>query len=79
MFEFENAQCWNFVQPLLEHPLCRRGGDVQKQKSTLKERHKTQDQISSLALQTHDLLVFKSLNKLLVLLNTTINFGPSTQ
>jgi hypothetical protein len=65
--------CWNFVQPLLERPLCRRGGDLQKQKSTLKRKNDTR----LVSILTS--LYFKSFNKLLVLPNTTINFGPSTQ
>jgi predicted amidophosphoribosyltransferase len=65
--------CWNFVQPLLERPLCRRGGNLQKQKSTLKRKNDTR----LVSILTS--LYFKSFNKLLVLPNTTINFGPSTQ
>jgi hypothetical protein len=63
------------LEPLLEHPLCRRGGDVQKQKSTLR-RLKTRDKTR---LYTNTFLYFTLFNKLLVLPNTTINFGPSTQ
>jgi hypothetical protein len=69
--------CWNFVQPLLEHPLCRRGGDLQKQKSTLKRKNDTRLETRLVSILTS--LYFKSFNKLLVLPNTTINFGPSTQ
>jgi hypothetical protein len=72
--------CWNFVQPLLEHPLCRRGGDVQKQKSTLKRQIDTRLETRlNYRLYTNPYLYFKLFNKLLVLPNTTINFGPSTQ
>jgi hypothetical protein len=69
--------CWNFVQPLLEHTLCRRGGYLQKQKSTLKRKNDTRLETRLVSILTS--LYFKSFNKLLVLPNTTINFGPSTQ
>jgi hypothetical protein len=54
-------------------------GTSRTRKTSKTERHKThKTQLSSLYKHT-TYLYFKSLNKLLVLLNTTINFGPSTQ
>jgi hypothetical protein len=50
------AVCWNFLQPLLEHPLCRRGGDVQNQKNL--EDRTTQDSTIVSSIQTHYLLIF---------------------
>jgi hypothetical protein len=63
-----------------KHPLCRRCGDVQKQESTLKRQIDTRLETRlNYRLFTNTYLYFKLFNKLLVLPNTTINFGPSTQ
>jgi hypothetical protein len=58
----KKKMCWNFVQPLLEHPLCRRGGDVQKQKSTLRRQIDSRLETRLVSIQTLSCILHYSIN-----------------
>jgi hypothetical protein len=57
---FQLGRCWNFVQPPLQHPLCRRGGDINPGRQN--DSRSTQDSRQDTSQYKHFLVLYYSIN-----------------